>query len=598
MRGQRTEIFVSGQFGAGYCTGESPVSAGKAGDGAASVPSGVFVSAGHVHNRAELAFQLDISSPDLACLADRELMRRAWRRWGVDAPSRIFGDWSFAAWDTAAETLFLARDHTGNTTLYYHSGPRVFAFATSARALTASGFAPAEPDELFVARLLVSWPARGSGATSYAALKRLPPAHSLTVRDDQVDLREYWRPEDTPELQLRNRSEYVEAFRDVFDRAVRDRVPGEGSVGSMLSGGLDSGSVTVTAARHIAERGRRLVAYTSTPVFDAADSHPKGWFGNELPLARASADAAGNVDLRAVDSAGMSPVAGIRKTLEVALDPQHAAANLFWMLEINRAAAADGCKVLLTGQLGNAGISWPGDPFSHGIGLRIRRMGLWRWLRNSGRRLILNGPFLRVAEKNFRQKALVQTAIRPEFARRLRLIDRWAEEYAREPAPHAPRTARRRVILNGLASVNALFAEMGVAEGIAIRDPTGDPRLVAFCLSVPDRIFIDPETGLDRWLIREAMNGRLPEEVRLNRQRGFQAADLLQRLRAAPAEMDEALSEIERGRAVEYLDVPGMRKVWERVRAAADGDAQETRFLASVLLMRGVMAGLAVNRFD
>jgi asparagine synthase (glutamine-hydrolysing) len=400
-----------------------------------------------------------------------------------------------------------------------------------------------------------------------------------------------------PELRLRNRSEYVEAFRDVFDRAVRDRVPGEGSVGSMLSGGLDSGSVTVTAARCVAERGHRLTAFTSTPVFEGADSDPKGRFGNELPLARASADAAGNVDLSAIDSAGLSPVGGIRKTLEVAFDPQHAAANLFWMLEINRAAAAGGCKVLLTGQLGNAGISWPGDPFSHSMGLRIRRMGWRRWLRNSGRRLILNGAVLRIAEKHFRQKALAQTAIRPEFARRLRLIDRWAEENAREAAPHAPRTARRRIILNGLASVNALFAEMGVAEGLVIRDPTGDPQLVAFCLSVPDRIFMDPETGLDRWLIREAMKGLLPDEVRLNRQRGFQAADLLQRLRAAPAEMEQAISEIERGRAADYLDVPGLRKVWERVRLVPEGDVHETRFLASVVLMRGVMAGLSVNRF-
>ena len=61
---------------------------------------------------------------------------------------------------------------------------------------------------------------------------------------------------------------------------------------------------------------------------------------------------------------------------------------------------------------------------------------------------------------------------------------------------------------------------------------------------MPDRIFVDSQSGLDRWLIREAMAGTLPDDVRLNRQRGLQAADLVPRLRASAAEVETALAEV------------------------------------------------------
>ena len=90
-------------------------------------------------------------------------------------------------------------------------------------------------------------------------------------------------------------------------------------------------------------------------------------------------------------------------------------------------------------------------------------------------------------------------------------------------------------------------------------------RVVELTLSVPDRVFIDPRTGTDRWLIREAMRGRLPDEVRCNQARGCQAADLVPRLRACADEVEQALSEVAAGPAAAYVDVANMRAVWNMV---------------------------------
>ena len=139
-------------------------------------------------------------------------------------------------------------------------------------------------------------------------------------------------------------------------------------------------------------------------------------------------------------------------------------------------------------------------------------------------------------------------AIHPDFVRRLNLLEQRLSDPNEQP-PRTPLEERRRISMPGRSFLGALSAEMGAAHGLDIRDPTADARVLAFTFSVPDWVFMDPATGLDRWLIRAAMQGRLPDEVRLNRNRGRQAGDLVPRLRACAAEVEMALAELAQGPA-------------------------------------------------
>lgn len=135
-------------------------------------------------------------------------------------------------------------------------------------------------------------------------------------------------------------------------------------------------------------------------------------------------------------------------------------------------------------------------------------------------------------------------------------------------------------------------AENGAAHRLEVRDPTADVRVLEFVWSVPDRIFMDPLTGLDRWLIRAAMRDRLPDRVRLNRRRGRQAGDLVPRLRASASEVRESLDGLARGAAADYVDVEHMREVWAMVLAE---DSAEAYRKAVTVLTRGLLAGLFLN---
>ena len=336
-----------------------------------------FTAAARVDNRRELISNLALDGRSSA-ISDGELVLQAYRRWGEDCVARIYGDWSFAAWRPVERKLFLARDHFGNTAFYYYADPHIFAFASTRQALLALNLTPIELDELYLAQLLISWPAYHGERTIHKPIRRLPPAHCLTVTPIRLAVRQYWRLEDTPTLQLRRREDYVEAFREVFDEAVRARLrapdPDSGAakknkIAITLSGVLDSGSVQATAARDFRKAGQGLTAFTSVPLFVTC-SYVSRDFGDELPFARATAQFAGNVDLQLVTGVELTPIQAIRRFLRINQEPIHAAGHTYWLLELEQAAQLQGYRVLLTGQLGNTGISWKGAVFSQQLAFR------------------------------------------------------------------------------------------------------------------------------------------------------------------------------------------------------------------------------------
>jgi len=559
------------------------------GIGSPGAPGPAFVTAsGTVHNRDEVVRALGIGA---ITGGDRAILRHAFARWGEKACGRIHGDWRAAAWNPDRQELLLARDPYGNSAVYHQSSPDIFAFGTSQDDLRALALAPPVLDELYLGQLLISWSAYHGERTVDRSVSRLPPAHLLRVTAGGIDKTCYWRLEDAPPTRLPRREDYVERFRELFDQAVRQRLPVEGQVATALSSGLDSGSVAVTAAPLLAQSGRRLSAYVSAPVSNA-DAFVGSGIADEYPLAAASAAAGRTIDLHRVEAECVSPIAALRDMLSIVRAPEHSAGGMYWLLEIFRTAARDGHGTVLTGQMGNAGVSWGGDPTSFPLRWQIAMFGLPYMAKLRFRRL-LPWPLERRYRRIRRGQSFASSAIRPEFASRLHLAERMDDD----PLSGPYRRARQQRLVSlkpGSLKVGAFYAEIGAATGVQITDPTADPRLLEFCLTIPDALFVDPVTGIHRALIREAMKGRLPDAVRLNTALGRQSSDLVHRLRFHAAEVDAALDEIETGAGADYVDVPRMRQVWERIRRE---DSQETLSLAITHTTRGIMAGLFANGF-
>jgi len=555
-------------------------------------------------NRRELIAQLDLSqaewgspSPRDADHDDTHLIHRAWLRWGEDCVERLLGDWAFAIWNQRSRSLFLARDHYGITSLYYAFGARHFAFASQLQDLLALELVPPRLDEEHLARLLLCWPANSGEGTVREGVKRLPPAHCLHLEDGRMQQRQYWFLERTPPLAIRDRREAVEGFLELFDQAVACRLRRDdgGKVASTLSAGLDSGAISVTAASQLAERGERLQAFTAVPSGDVT-ALAGDRLGNEWPLAAAAARGQGQMDHHAVTAEALLPLGGFRQALAIHGEPLHAAANMDWLLCLNRAAVAKGCKVLLIGQSGNGGISWQGRLGSQPGAVLWRHYGPSTFLRERIRPLVppawlrewqqwrLAGhpypPDLRLGQGS---------ALNPELLKRLDVQKLWRADGSNLP----PRTAledRCLFLFPGRTPVGALHAEQGRATGLEIRDPSADARVLAYTWSLPDRVFIDPETGQRRWLIRQAMAGRLCEEVRTNEKRGLQGVDHVLRLRQERQEVETALERLAQSPLVQtILDQTMLEDSWRRIERQEDA---RPVCMSTASWSRAMMAGL------
>lgn len=566
-------------------------------------PSGsICLGSARIDNRRELLGLLELNveawgaeTPREPACDDTHLIHRAWLRWGEACCERIYGDWAFALWNERERSLLLARDHFGITSLYYVLTDTLLAFATDQSVLIDLQLLPHAVDELYVAQVLVAWSAYHGGRSARQNLHRLPPAHRLSVTREQHQLNQYWHLEQTPPLRLRDRRDYVAGFLEVFDQAVRCRLRRDrgGLVGSTLSGGLDSGSISATAARMLAASGEELRAFTSVPI---ADTRPftSPNFGDEWTYAAATAATAGIRHHQPVDAAGLSPMAAIQSLLSIHREPTHAAGNAFWMLTLNRLAQEVGCSVLLIGQSGNAGLSWAGSLWSQPIGYQWQRLGSREWLRQRALRSAPDSLVRRWRRWRLRDFSFDGSALAPDAAERLQLKERMLAD----PELLPPRQAlqERRWLMPGRSVVGALHAQMARAAGLEIRDPSADARLLAYTWSVPDAVFIDPESGEDRWLIRTAMHGRLPDQVRCMRRMGIQAGDLTVRLRREASTVEACLRSLESSeRARSLLDLGKMRKSWQinlhQSNMASHGQAAS-------IVCRGAMAGMFLRSFQ
>lgn len=553
-----------------------------------------------IDNRDELCDLFGITAAERRTMPDSELIQRAWLVWGEDCTDRLLGDWSFAVWEPRERRLFLARDHHGNTALYVHVDRDWVHFASDKQALLALGRVPRRINELKLAQILVSWPGDGI-QTIYEGIQRLPPAHVLTVTPDRQHQRRYWRLEDTPEVRFARDEDYVEGLREVFTEAVRCRLRSHRPVAATLSGGLDSGSVCAVAASLLGDQGRRLPTFSHVPAHDVSNTVGRLRFGDETPYIRATAEQAGNIDVNLLRSEAVSPLAAIRRSLAVHDTPMHAAGNHYWIQDILQTAQARGAGTLLTGQGGNATISWIGKPWLapgtapeslNNIRLRLKHdlllpllpvpiLRMLLRLRGSGPRTDWSG-----------------TAIHPDFARRLDLGGLLA---ASDNGPLAsllrrrePKRMRWAIIGPGQSEGGAIWAESGAAHALEVRDPTTDKRVMAYTLGVPNRLYTGP-AGMDRYLLRQAMHGLLPPLVVDTPRRGRQSADLVARLLTEQPEVERMLDQMRTSLpANTYLNVPRMAEVWRNCLESPQ-DPRQTHH-AVTILTRGAMAGLFLDQ--
>jgi asparagine synthase (glutamine-hydrolysing) len=331
-----------------------------------------------------------------------------------------------------------------------------------------------------------------------------------------------------------------------------------------------------------------------------------GRYADETPYVQAMARHFPNLDLNLIRSDGLFYLDGVDRYFALAEAPFRNASNRPWIEAILCAAQQQGTRVLLDGAAGNLTISWDGRGLLPQL-LRagdVRRAwheaGDWHTFAAQGVLPLLPGAMQSAVRRIRRWNDPAAWAkpywrpyspIRPAFAVEQRVDERAAAKgrtgYWRPSADTRPvRAAVLTASPNGGADITTGYrAWFGVDQ----RSPTGDLRLVEFCLSLPEEQY--RRNGKSRWLLRRAMAQRLPAATRDNPLRGLQAADWFDRLLAArPA----IVAEMERLQASELarhvLDLPRLHDLIERLAQPA-GRPEQVIVDYRIVLERGLMVG-------
>ena len=567
---------------------------------------GLAVSAARLDNRAALLEALRVPSAEASQSSDGHLVSLAFDRWGEDLCSRIQGDWALAAWDARENRLLLARDACGSANLYYHEGNGFVAFASSLKALLALPGAVKEPDRLCLAEVLVSWQGDAE-LTAYKGFRRLVGAHAMVIGSDgRSRIWRHWHAEGREPLFFRRDEEYEEAFLEHYSRAVQSCLRTRKPVAATLSGGRDSGSVVALAAPLLARQGRNLTAYTSVPSMPA-DGAGERRMGNEWDLAHATAVMAGaNVLHIPVDAAEYGVIKGIEHLLDVHDGPSHAASNHYWMQAVTETATRNGAAVLLTGQMGNAGVSWTGNGSAmlallQGYPSTALRLFLHAepnsWLilkRQVLKPLLMPGirSFRRIKSRGNRPWA-AYSALNPQMASELDIDGRMRAAGHDPTFTFSPLEDMRPRFFQPVWSLGAgIWTEIGSRHSLAFLDPTFNLSLVEFLLRVPDDQF--RRRGQSSWLLRRTFRNRLPETVLAGQRKGLQAADVGHRILSELPAFRESLDTLDSlPAAKELLDMPLLHRCLEDLVAKVDPD---TTMRAGVILLRGLGVGLFLRR--
>jgi len=188
-----------------------------------------------------------------SCWTDAELILRAYRAWGLDCVEHLLGDFAFGIWDDTRQRLFCARDHMGVKPFYYAQLGAYVIFSNTLDCIRQDPRISAGLNDLAIADFLLFGFNQEPATTSFAEIRRIPPAHCATWSRDDFSIRRYWSMPIEEPIFYKQANDYVAHFQDVLQKSVADRLR-TNRVGVFMSGGIDSPTLASTALDLLRQR--------------------------------------------------------------------------------------------------------------------------------------------------------------------------------------------------------------------------------------------------------------------------------------------------------------------------------------------------------
>ena len=509
---------------------------------------------GEIYNFLELRKTLIGRGYQFFTETDTEVVLAAYTEWGANCQERFNGMWAFAIWDESERILFLSRDRFGVKPLYYFQSKSIFGFASELKSFMAlPNHLRPEFDLQMVARMKNE---EGIKETLLKGVFNLNGGNCLHLaHSGQIKEERWWRTSDHLCRVSRDYDEQVEQYKEILLDACRLRMRSDVPIGTALSGGLDSSSVACAMAAQSDYAGSRdrmssdwqrafVASYVGT-------GHEEAHHAQRVVSAIKADKTMVEVEPGSISPFMIENVIGDFEAIqnaEPSLGP--------WLLY--RAMSQSGTKVSLDGHGGDEALAG----YHHYIFPALQD-ALWpfpdtnRWsdLQRTYASLLLEETPEGLSDKHpsigeVLRLFLPQEALKQEVKSRLwryptlyemckatkRSLSRDSSEHAAQLKKAAWLKIKPKIVesvdspkeysqfgflkrqlykdfhFGSNVTILRNFDRCSMAHGVESRAPFLDWRLVAFSFSLPETSILGG--GFTKRVLRDAMRGLLPEEIR------------------------------------------------------------------------------------
>jgi len=346
----------------------------------------------------------------------------------------------------------------------------------------------------------------------------------MAVTQRGISVTEYWEPAPGPEFPAMSDQEWMDGLLEVLTRAVDERLRAPtGAVGCMLSGGVDSGSVAALARDLLETRGAGPLRTFSAARGSANVCHETQRIHATVAQLHAESTIILPDDIAEFDGE-------LRASIEDPFD-----GGFIFMKAIFLAARREGLTALLDAGGGDVVLNpgsyitrlirqghlvtavqeilaepnfWDSPPRLPALARHLLRAATPEFVKNAVR------PWRQQAEaRRFTAASLISA----DFAQQVGLDERYDRMFQMFPADWVadPAAERIRKIRPNVSAGCERYQRLAKYAGLETRDPFLDLNVVRLCAHIPGHVLL--RNGWPKWILREAMVDRLPDETRWGR---------------------------------------------------------------------------------
>lgn len=469
---------------------------------------------GEIYNYIELREELAKKGYSFCSQTDTEVIAAAYDCWQDECVDRFDGMFAFAIWDEKEKHLFAARDRFGEKPFFYYFNGKELLFASEMKALWAAGIERIPNQQMLFNFITIGYTDNPSqpSETFYENISKLPPATILKYnsKSNELALEKYWDIDQDYVNKKITDSEAAEKFTHLFNIAVKRRLRSDVTIGTSLSGGLDSSSI-ISVINELQVMNYKPQAFTATfPGFEKDELEFSKQVVNKFSLQQFTA--------------GFSPDEMMKdwEKLSYHQEEPFGSASIYAQYKVYELAKLQHVKVLLDGQGADETLAGYHKYFK------------WYWQELFRNRKLFRSKELKAAKEmgvqdKFGFKNMI-AAYFPGFAtvtlenqyllKAIRHED-LTKNFVKLQSKEAYYTTPDHYTLNGVLYFNTCthgleellrYADRNsMAHGREVRLPFLSHELVEFIFSLPANFKI--RKGWTKWLLRQTMTNKLPEAI-------------------------------------------------------------------------------------